>query len=111
VEDIVAVEVTTNSGGTCYFLTWGRIQDRVDPGPLEALIMSVVSKFKTPGTPVQARLCGSLQEARDAPHFYECFFSFCQNPIPFGDGYDDWQRRMDERMRAGYEIAAIGPYQ
>ncbi len=110
VEDIVAVEVTTDSGQRCYFLTWGRIQDNVDPEPLEAVIMSVASRFATPGVPVRARLCTTLQEARDAPDFFESFFSFCQRPIPFGDGYEEWRTQMDERMRAGHEIAAIGPF-
>jgi hypothetical protein len=110
VEDIVAVEVTTD-GGPCYFLTWGRIQSRVDPEPLEAVIMSVATHFKLPGSPQSARVCGTLQEARDAPYFYEYFFSFCQRPIPFGDDYDTWRQETDARMRAGHEIAAIGPFE
>ena len=108
-EDIVAVEVQTD-GGPCYFLTWGRIQDKVDPAPLAAVVMSVVTHFKLPGAPLRARVCDSLQEARDAPYFYEYFFSFCQTRIPFGDQYQEWRAHMDERMRAGHEIAAIGPF-
>lgn len=108
-EDIVALEVTTDIGRRTYFLTWGRIQDPVDPGPLETLAMRVVGKFATPGTPVRARVCDSLQEAREAPYFFEHFFGFCQKQIPFGDGYEAWRERMDERMRAGHEIASLGP--
>jgi len=109
-EDIVAVEVTTDSGARTYFLTWGRIQDRVDPEPLVALMMSVVGRFKTPGVAVSARVCDSLQEASSAPYFFEYYFSFCQHPIPFDDRYDAWRSDMDALMRAGKEIAGVGPY-
>jgi hypothetical protein len=110
VEHIVAVEVTVDTGRRTYFLTWGRVQDRVDPAPLEAVIMSVAGKFKLPGKAVGARVCESLQEARDAPYFFEHFFSFCQKQIPFGDSHEAWRREIDHRMRAGYEIAGLGPY-
>jgi hypothetical protein len=109
-EDIVAVEVTTDTGAVTYFLTWGRIQDQVDPEPLESLVMSVVGKFATPGTAMSARLCDSLQEASSAPYFFEHYFGFCQQPIPFGKGYDKWRSKMDKLMRAGKEIAGVGPY-
>ena len=73
-------------------------------------MMSVVGKFKVPGKAVRARVCDSLQDARDAPYFFEYFFSFCQKQIPYGDEYESWRQNIDERMRAGYEIAGIGPY-
>lgn len=110
-EDIVAVRVLTETGKVTYFLTWGRIQDEVDPAPLEALILRVASHFKTPGRAVTAELCGSLQEASEAPYFYEHFFGFCQERVEVGKDHDDWRQRMDQRMNAGYEIAGIGPYE
>ena len=109
-EDIVAVEVTTDTGAVTYFLTWGRIQDRVNPAPLEALVLHVAGRFKMPGEAVSARVCSSLQEASGAPYFYECYFGFCQKPIPFGDGYTTWRDDIDQRMRDGHEIASVGPY-
>lgn len=109
-EDIVAVAVTTDTGAVTYFLTWGRIQHPVDREPLADLVLSVASRFMTPGAPVSARVCDSLQEASSAPSFYEYFFTFCQRPIPFGDGYESWRAEVDQRMRAGKEIAGIGPY-
>ena len=99
------------TGRSCYFLTWGRIQERVDPQPLEALIVAVAGRFKTPGRVVSARVCWDLGEARDAPLFFEYFFDFCQKPIPFGDDHAAWRSRMDQLMRDGYEIAAIGPFE
>lgn len=109
-EHLVAVELTTAEGPRCYFVTWGRIQDSVDPAPLEALILDVAGHFALPGTPASTRVCESLQEAREAPFFYEALFDFAQRPIPFGDGYEDWRRTMDELMREGQEIYAVGPF-
>ena len=109
-EDLVAVELTTAEGRRCYFVTWGRVQDAVDPAPLEALILGVANHFALPGTPISARVCNSLQEAREAPLFFEALFDFSQRPIPFGDGYDGWRRRVDELMREGKEIYAVGPF-
>ncbi len=111
VHHLVAVEAITDTDRRCYFLTWGRIQDTVDPRPLEELIVAIAGKFKTPGRVVNARVCADLGEARDAPLFFEYFFDFCQKPIPFGDDYDAWRTSTNQRMRDGYEIAAIGPFE
>lgn len=110
-EDLVAVAVTTAEGPVAFFVTWGRIQDATDPEPLEALILDVAGHFALPGTPVSARLCPSLQNARDAPLFYEALFSFAQKPIPFGTGYGKWRRKTDQLMRQGKEIFAVGPFE
>jgi hypothetical protein len=109
-DNLVAVELTTAEGQRCWFVTWGRIQTTVDSAPLEALILEVADHCSLPGTPVSARVCDSLQEARDAPLFFEALFSFAQNPIPFGSGYRKWRRRTDKLMRQGKEIYAVGPF-
>src|SRR5689334_14731603 len=71
-EDIVAVEVTLDTAEKRYFLTWGRVHHRVDPAPLEALLLRVGRAFDLGGAPVSARLCATLQEAAGQPYFYEC---------------------------------------
>ena len=109
-EDLVAVEVTTAEGPRCWFVTWGRIQDPVDPAPLEALVLRVADHFALPGTPVSARVCDTLQEAREAPLFFEALFEFAQRPIPFGDGYEAWRERADRLMQEGKEVYAVGPF-
>ena len=109
-EDIVAVEVTTSDGHRAYFLTWGRIQHVVDPAPIESLMLKVVHKFAIGGTATSARLCLSLQEAKDAPYFFEAVIAFAHKPIPFGPGYQSWRRRMQRRMREGKEIYFLGPW-
>lgn len=110
VEDIVAVELTTTDGHVCYFITWGRIQSPVKPEPLEKLICNVAPHFAVGGMPAKARLCLSLQDAREAPYFYEALLSFAQQPIPFGPDYEKWRRRINRRMRQGREIYFLGPY-
>jgi hypothetical protein len=107
-EDIVAVEVELEDGDRCYFLTWGRIQDAVDPEPLERLIFERCRRFDLGGIPVRARLCGTLQEAVDAPYFYEYFFMMGQEKIPFGRRYKRWRREMNKKMLEGKELCHLG---
>jgi hypothetical protein len=111
VEDVVAVEVRLADGGARYFLTWGRIQDRVDPGPVCELVLRSTTPGSLRGDPVGARLCGTLREAAqspEAPYFYECILSFCHRPIPFGDGYEAWRTDRDRAMQDGREISYCG---
>jgi hypothetical protein len=110
-EDVIAVEVGLADGQSRYFLTWGRIQQKVDPGPVAALVLAFARHVSLGGEPVSARVCHSLREAAessDAPYFYECLLGFSRKPIPFGDGYQAWRAAMDEAMRSGDEIAYCG---
>jgi hypothetical protein len=107
-EDIVAVAITLEDGARRYFLTWGRIQDPVDPEPLEQIILERSTGFSLGGKPVRAELCVSLQEAAKEPYFYECYFSMCQAKRPNGKKYDKWQRKIDELMRRGKQIWYLG---
>ncbi len=109
-EDIIAVEVTTEDGHRAYFMTWGRIQDAVDPEPIERLMLKVADKFALGGVASSARLCDSLREARDAPYFYEALIAFAHQPIPFGPDYAKWRRRLQRRMRNGKDIYFMGPW-
>ena len=108
VEDIVTVRLVLETGESRYFMTWGRIQDEVDPTRLEELVLAACGRFAIAGNAVSAHLCASLQEARDEPYFFEALFSFSQRPIPFGEGYEVWRQSMDERMRNGKEIYFLG---
>ena len=75
------------------------------------MIVAVAGKFQTPGPVVAARVCSKLGEAQDAPYLFEYFFDFRQKAIPFGDDHAAWLWSMDQRMRDGHEIAAIGPFE
>jgi hypothetical protein len=105
VEDIVAVEVQLESGARRYFLTWGRIQDAVDPAPLARLVLSHAHRFgPLDGVPKSSRVLWSLHPALQAPEFFECFFDMCQIHIPTGDEYEAWRKSMDAAMRRGEQI-------
>ncbi|HEX4204095.1 MAG TPA: hypothetical protein VHZ51_07825 [Ktedonobacteraceae bacterium] len=107
-EDIVAVRVELQDGTYRFFLTWGRIQERVDPEPLEQLIFDHCEAFDLGGTPIKASLCCTLQEAISAPYFYEYFFMMGQQTIPFGKNYNKWRKQMDKKMRDGKELYYLG---
>jgi hypothetical protein len=89
-------------------LTWGRLQDIVDPAPLEKLIMSVAYQNSLGGEAMSAELCYRLQEAAGEPYFFECLFSMGQNRIPFGPGYAEWASETAEKMAMGKEIWYLG---
>lgn len=110
-EDVVAVEVVTDTGERCYFVTWGRIQSAVDGSELEAIVLErAVKGWDTPGRPVSARLCLLLSEARDAPFFYEALVDFAARPRYESVDESDADRcaRLDTAMRSGRELYYLG---
>jgi hypothetical protein len=108
VEDVVAVTVTLDNGERRYFMTWGRIQNPVDPDPLAALVLRHAVGFDLGGRPVAAEVCPSLRDARQAPYFYEALVSFGRCPILQGDGYEAWKRETSEAMESGRELYYLG---
>ena len=110
-EDVVAVRVDLRGGGERFFLTWGRVQARVDPSPLAELVLKHSRAFSLGDEPVSAVVCESLKEAASsdsAPYFYECLLTFASAPIPDGDAYDRWLEERAEAMRTGREISFCG---
>jgi hypothetical protein len=110
-EDVVAVEVQLVGGGSRYVITWGRIQDEVDPTQLEALVLAHSRRLDLGGTAERARVCFSLREAADsgsAPYFYEGLLDFAHRPIPFGAGYEHWRAERAAAMAADREIYYCG---
>jgi len=107
-EDVVAVEVRLSDGSARYFITWGRIQDSVDPTEVEALVLAFSYGCALGGEPVEATICPTLGSARDAPYFYEAIITFTRSQPKHGESYEKWRRRMDRRMRKGKEIDFLG---
>ena len=110
-DDVVAVAVELLTGELRYFITWGRIQDEVDPEPLAALVLEHSSEVALGGPAQRARVCHSLREAADsrsAPYFYESLLVFVRQPIPFGPGYQAWRADRAAAMAMGKEIAYCG---
>jgi len=106
-EDLVAVALELEDGEEHFFVTWGRIQHPVDPGPLERLVMDNAHGFSLGGTAVRARLCGSLREAAHAPYFYEALFNFARQG-PLAANYAKWRSARAEAMAAGKELYYVG---
>lgn len=107
-DEVVAVEVTLASGVRHHFLTWGRIQDGVDPRPLAELVLAHANASVLAGTAISARVCRSLKEAADAPYFFECLLGFSLSTIPFGAGYERWRTQIAREMSEGRQIAYCG---
>ena len=80
-DDIVAIAIKLESGERRYFLTWGRIFDRIDGSRLEELALEAASHVQLDGSAVSAHLCDSLQSAAGEPYFYESLFEMSQQPI------------------------------
>jgi hypothetical protein len=111
VDDVVAIEVQLADGARRFFLTWGRIQDEVDPEPLCALVLRHATAFSLGGEPIAARVCNTLREAadsNDAPYFYECLVEFSRARIPYGNTYESWRQERDRAMEHGREISYCG---
>jgi hypothetical protein len=106
VDDWVAVEVKTDTGRSGFFVTWGRIQDAVDPRPLEDVTLRVATRFSIGGRPVSARVCAALREAAAQPE--RGLADLAQKPIPHGEGYDEWPREKLEAMAEGREFCFLG---
>jgi len=96
-----------------FFLTWGRIQDRVDPEPVCALVLRAASGNALGGELVDARLCFTLKDAAesgDAPYFYECFVGFVPAAYPQSRATRRWRQERAEAMgRCGKEIWLLRP--
>ena len=97
-----------DTGDRRYFVTWGRIQDKVDPAPLEQLVFQHSSRCDLGGEPVRAILCDSLREARDERYFFEALLAFGQQQIPYGDSYAAWRAETQEAMENGRELYYLG---
>src|SRR5258708_6878743 len=102
-DGIVAVAIELEDGTQRYFLTWGRIQDRVNPKRLEEIVLKHSTSFRLGGAPARARLCDSLQEASQERYFYECFFDMCQRKflteIIMKAGAGKWIKECAKDMR------------
>jgi hypothetical protein len=109
-EDIVAVEVKLTTGERRHFLTWGRIQDNVDPAPLAELVLKRANHFAIDGEPASARVLWSLHPATEAPYFYEYFFGMSQERIPYDDSHEAWRKKIAEEMETGKWIYYLGYY-
>ena len=75
---------------------------------LAALVLRHAAAYDLGGAPRSARVCVSLQEARDERFFFEAMFDFTQERIPFGRRYNGWRKRMATEMEQGKHLWYLG---
>ena len=107
-DDIIALEARVADGTSRYFMTWGRIPERVDPRPIELIVRTAAGQFAIGGDVQSVRVCDTLREAASSEYFYEGFFHFCQERIPFGPHYQEWADGKLKALREGREIFYLG---
>jgi hypothetical protein len=108
VEDVVAVAVRLHTGESRFFMTWGRIQDKVDPQRLEALVLRHARTCDLGGIPTEASVCLSLREASEAPYFYEGLLNFARAARPDAAAYAAWQDAIAADMQRGRHLYYLG---
>jgi len=109
--DLVALCARLDTGANFYFMTWGRVLNAVDSSSLERLVEDYGREMVPPGTEiVSIQVCSSLTEAAEAPLFYESFFEFCNDGVPYGSEYEAWRSTVEAELRAGRLISALGPF-
>jgi hypothetical protein len=107
-DDVVALEVRlAGEVKPHFFLTWGRLHDRVNPAPLEAVVRGLVERRTAVDN---VRVCDSLREAAGARFFHEALLHFAWRPVPFGDGYTEWAARTRAALEAGHELYDCGTW-
>ncbi len=107
-EDIVAVRVELEKGETRYFITWGRLYDKVPPTVLEAVVLKHSQRCDLGGRAISAHLCWSLQEAARETYFFEALWRMGQTIIPYGEGYWEWAATMKRLVDEGKQIHYLG---
>lgn len=108
-DDIIAVRVRLDTGEDRYFLTWGRVFDRVDSKRTEELVLTSAKQCNLGGQAVSAHLCYSLRDASAEEYFYESLFAMaCTGGPQFGPHYNDWAAERRHAMEAGREIWYLG---
>lgn len=109
VEDVVAVELIARSGVKHHVITFGRIQDPVDPEALVEIVIGRASMFGL-GDAVSARVCGSLQEAKEAPYFFEALIDFGARlaRAALEVDWELWRATTDREMRDGRHLYYLG---
>jgi hypothetical protein len=110
VDSIVAVRVRLDSGADRYFLTWGNLgANRCWPGDIERAVLRASVHFALGGTPVDARVCDTLQAASGERYFYECLIAMQQQmPAAARKKFTAWADKMTAAVLRGGELYYLG---
>jgi hypothetical protein len=110
VDSIIAVRVRLDSGVDRYFLTWGDLgSNRCWPGDIERAVLRASVCFALGGTPVDARVCDTLQAASGERYFYECLVTMQQQmPAAARKKFTAWVDKMTAAVLLGEELYYLG---
>jgi hypothetical protein len=110
VEEIIAVRVRLDTGADRYFLTWGRLgANRPWPGDIERAVLKAAAHFSLGGTPMDAYVCDTLQEASGERYFYECLFDIQRRmPAESKKKFTAWADKMTTAVLRGEELSYLG---
>jgi hypothetical protein len=110
VDSIIAVRVRLDSGADRYFLTWGDVgANRCWPGDIERAVLKASVHFALGGTPVDARVCDTLQAASGERYFYECLIAMQQQmPAAARKKFAAWADKMTAAVLRGGELYYLG---
>ena len=107
-EDIIAIRVTDSRDRKHYFLTWGRVFNRIETDELFSAIKPHLKSFGIKNGR-HFHLCDSLREAVRQRYFFEAFFKMTQEKIPYGvSSYPKWKSKQKARIKKGREIHYLG---
>ena len=107
-DEVVAIRVRDRTRGMGYFLTWGRVYDRVDPGPLLSVVRAVLERRDFREIE-ELNVCLSLAEASREFYFYEAMLRFGWERPSYGKRYASWQKRMRAKVASGEAIVMATP--
>ena len=110
VDSIIAVRVRLDSGADRYFLTWGDLgANRCWPGDVERAVLRASVGYALGGTPVDARVCDTLQAASGERYFYECLVALQQQmPAAAGKKFTAWTNKITAAVLRGEELYYLG---
>lgn len=106
-EHIIGITVKDRVKGNAAFLTWGRVFGRTESEKLLNIIKTHLDTFNIHNLDT-IEICATLQDVATYPYFYENFFMLCQEKIPFGAHYKQWQEEKRKAIIEGKEIYFLG---
>lgn len=109
-DTIIAVRLTLDTGEDRFFLTWGRLGRHVPwPGDIERALLRAATRYSLGGTPVDARVCDSLQEASGQRYFYECLVAMQgRMPATTDAAWEQWAADMTAAVLRGEQLLYCG---
>jgi hypothetical protein len=106
-DDLIAIRVTEEDGGSVAFLTWGRLFHPVDESEILAAVERSLPVF---GVREYTKLvvCDNLGEVAGERYFYEGLFHFAAKFDHGYKNYESWRKKKLKRVKSGRDIFFLG---